>query len=560
MGEFADERIDLAQRERGGRLALEVAPEEAVVGDAEFQGGRTGGLDDGDAVLLDEGQDAEDPADTDFAVAAVNAFAERADVATGPPRAREQRQRRRGGAGGPIVGVDGMAAPGLAAVLAQQDAGGGIEEADMLLVPLDGDFAAEPSWRRRVVGAGNLDAAVEMHRAGAELVVAEGLQGQGQQRRPFLGEHRRDLALGGAVNTRVGPARLPAIEIRLGFFQALETQALEWRRLCMAHRRLHLALPIRRPDAAGQREGAVVLQHIAVERVEGGIVDVGREHTLAQVIEDDDADGAPESAKRLFVQLGPAPRAGGEGEQAHALTAVAEGEHEQAGAAVLPRERVPHHGALAVVDLPFLPRRGDDHRVSLRRALSPQRDHETPNAGVARGKAMLIDQVLPDRHGVAAAAEGERDQLPIRLAGAGDRGAAGGRGPHGQVGQARRQRAGVGGHLTGRLWQGSAAPGRADCDPGGLEIGARRLATDAGRLFDTPERPAQPPQGQNLLLSVVSQDVGHADGESTLSTAASTSWGAATSLAGFQVSTTGRFWVSTEVSSFWSSLRTCALA
>jgi len=30
------------------------------------------------------------------------------------------------------------------------------------------------------------------------------------------------------------------------------------------------------------------------------------------------------------------------------------------------------------------------------------------------------------------------------------------------------------------------------------------------------------------------------------STAASTSWDGATSLAGFQVSTTGRFWVSTE--------------
>ena len=36
------------------------------------------------------------------------------------------------------------------------------------------------------------------------------------------------------------------------------------------------------------------------------------------------------------------------------------------------------------------------------------------------------------------------------------------------------------------------------------------------------------------------------DGESTLSPVASTSWGAAISLAGFQVSTTGRFWVSTE--------------
>jgi len=82
-----------------------------------------------------------------------------------------------------------MVAPGLAAVLAQQDAGGGIEEADMLLVPLDGDLTSEPAWRRRGVGAGDLDAAVEMHRAGAELIVAEGFHGQGQQCGPFLGEH-----------------------------------------------------------------------------------------------------------------------------------------------------------------------------------------------------------------------------------------------------------------------------------------------------------------------------------------------------------------------------------
>jgi len=64
--------------------------------------------------------------------------------------------------------------------------------------------------------------------------------------------------------------------------------------------------------------------------------------------------------------------------------------------------------------------------------------------------------------------------------------------------------------------------------------------------FDPAQRPAQPPQGQNLSLPVVAQDVDHGDGESTLSAVASTSWGASTSLAGFQVSTTGRFWVSTE--------------
>ena len=81
-------------------------------------------------------------------------------------------------------------------------------------------------------------------------------------------------------------------------------------------------------------------------------------------------------------------------------------------------------------------------------------------------------------------------------------------------------------------------PSRPDRDPRGLEVGTRRLTTDAGQLFDPAERPAQPPQSENLLFPVVSQDVGHADGQSTRSPVASTSWGATTSLAGFQVSTT----------------------
>lgn len=45
---------------------------------------------------------------------------------------------------------------------------------------------------------------------------------------------------------------------------------------------------------------------------------------------------------------------------------------------------------------------------------------------------------------------------------------------------------------------------------------------------------------------LVAQDVGHAGGGTTVPPAASTSWRAPASLAGFQVSTTGRFWVSTE--------------
>src|SRR5262249_42799548 len=69
-----------------------------------------------------------------------------------------------------------------------------------------------------------------------------------------------------------------------------------------------------------------------------------------------------------------------------------------------------------------------------------------------------------------------------------------------------------GGHLTGRFWRRPAMTSRADADPGGLEIGARRLAAHAGGLFNAAERPAEPPQRQNLLSLVVSQDICHADG------------------------------------------------
>jgi hypothetical protein len=67
------------------------------------------------------------------------------------------------------------------------------------------------------------------------------------------------------------------------------------------------------------------------------------------------------------------------------------------------------------------------------------------------------------------------------------------------------------------------------------------------RRLDAAERPAEPAQRQDLLLLVVAQDVGHVGGETTVPSPPSTSWGAATSLAGFQVSMTGRFGVSTEV-------------
>ena len=67
---------------------------------------------------------------------------------------------------------------------------------------------------------------IEMHHAAAELVVAKWLQGQRAQARPLPGEHRRDLALGGAVDAGVGPAGVPAMTCC--FFASLKR--FPWRR------------------------------------------------------------------------------------------------------------------------------------------------------------------------------------------------------------------------------------------------------------------------------------------------------------------------------------------
>ena len=40
-------------------------------------------------------------------------------------------------------------------------------------------------------------------------------------------------------------------------------------------------------DATRQRDDAVVREHVAIERIERRVVDVGREHALFEIVEDD---------------------------------------------------------------------------------------------------------------------------------------------------------------------------------------------------------------------------------------------------------------------------------
>src|SRR5437667_7116692 len=116
MGQAADERIDLAQGHGRRPVALEVAAHEAVIGQGKLQGRGAGVVDGRGAVFLHEAEDAEDPPDTGFALAAMNALAEGADVGAGAAGLREEAERGRRRAGWPILrGAD--APPGrLAAV------------------------------------------------------------------------------------------------------------------------------------------------------------------------------------------------------------------------------------------------------------------------------------------------------------------------------------------------------------------------------------------------------------------------------------------------------------
>jgi hypothetical protein len=130
----------------------------------------------------------------------------------------------------------------VAAVFPQELAGARIEQADVTGVPLHGDVLAEPAGRRAVVAGVDLDAAIEMDRAVPELVIAKRLQRQRAQARSLFGKHRGDLPLGGAVDAGVGPAGVPAVQVRLGLVQRLEALTLERRGLRMADGRLDLAL------------------------------------------------------------------------------------------------------------------------------------------------------------------------------------------------------------------------------------------------------------------------------------------------------------------------------
>src|SRR5215813_6053888 len=113
-----------------------------------------------------------------------------------------------------------MLAALLVAVLAQQLPGTRIQYPHDVAVPLYFHATADPTGRRAVVSGIDFDAAIKVHAPVAKLIHAEWLQRQSQQRRLLFGEHGRYLALGGAMDARVGPLSFPVIEVGLRLCQA----------------------------------------------------------------------------------------------------------------------------------------------------------------------------------------------------------------------------------------------------------------------------------------------------------------------------------------------------
>ena len=109
------------------------------------------------------------------------------------------------------------------------------------------------------------------------------------------------------------------------------------RRLCVSDAGFDFPLRSGSPHAPRLGDDAVVREHVAIERIERGIVDVRREHAFPQIVKDDDVDGAAQSAKGAFVQLRPDLCARLPHQQPHRFARAAQREDEEARAAVLPR-------------------------------------------------------------------------------------------------------------------------------------------------------------------------------------------------------------------------------
>ena len=128
-----------------------------------------------------------------------------------------------------------------------------------------------------------------MHHPFAVLVIAERFYRQREQGWFFFYEHGGHLPFRGAVNARIRPVRFPTIQIGLPFLQALEAFSLERRVFGVSDAALDFSLSIWIQDPAGEGDRTIMSEHVAIEGIECGVVDVGNEYAFTEIIQHQDA-------------------------------------------------------------------------------------------------------------------------------------------------------------------------------------------------------------------------------------------------------------------------------
>src|SRR5271169_5896010 len=192
-----------------------------------------------------------------------------------------------------------------------------------------------------------------------------------------------------------------------------------------------------------------------------------------------------------------------------------------------------HHDAGLTI---LLARSGFNHHAGFGRGSPAQLPHEALHAGIALRETVAVHQVLPDRHRVATLCQFGFNHLPVGFASA----------RRGAAAWLPRRFFGlrVGGHLYGRFCRIPSPPTwRTYRDSRSPEICPGRFTANVCRSLNAPQRPSQPPQRDDLLFLFFAQDIPHVTERNSPPVQCPD---LAISLAGFQVSTYGRFWVSPE--------------
>ncbi len=128
-------------------------------------------------------------------------------------------------------------------------------------------------------------AAVVTHGALLVAEVGHGQRGQGLQLSALFFEHGLHLAALRAVDARGRPLGLPVFEVGVLLLNGLEALALQGRCLGVANGVLDAALAVGVTHAGRVGYDLVVRQGGGVHGVEFGLVQVGLEHALLEVVE-----------------------------------------------------------------------------------------------------------------------------------------------------------------------------------------------------------------------------------------------------------------------------------